>query len=59
MTVATDLINGDLVAMVAYGSKDGEDRVVYRYSDGTTKTVENGEVVDTGVASDTPTWWRS
>lgn len=56
--MATDLVTGDIVATVAYGSKDGEDRVVYRYGDGTTKTVENGEVVETGVASDTPTWWR-
>ena len=56
--MATDLTRGDLVATVAYASKDGDQRVVYRYRDGTTKTVENGVVTATGTASDTPTWWR-
>lgn len=56
--MATDLTRGDIVAIVAYGSKDGDQRVVYRYRDGTTKTFVNGVFSEAGVASDTATWWR-
>jgi hypothetical protein len=56
--MATDKDQSDLLAYVAYGSSDGSTRVVYRYRDGTTRTVENGLQTDTGEASNTPTWWR-
>jgi hypothetical protein len=56
--VAAEKDQSDLVSYVAYGSSDGSTRVIYRYIDDTTRTVENGVPTDTGTASDTPTWWR-
>lgn len=56
--MATTKDESDLVSHVAYGSADGTTRVIYRYRDDTTRTVEDGVEVSTGVASDTPTWWR-
>lgn len=46
------------VSYVAYASRDGDSRIVSRYLDGTTRTVENGTVT-TGSANNTTTWWTT
>jgi hypothetical protein len=56
--LATDKDQNDMVSYVAYGNRDGSTRITFRYLDGSTKTFENGQLADEGVASNTPTWWH-
>lgn len=56
--MATDKTQSDLVAYVAWGDRTGSTRITFRYRDNTTKTYEDGVLTETGVASETHTWWR-
>lgn len=56
--MALDLEHGDVIAYMAFGSADGDDRITFRYSDGSTKTFEAGLFTNEDEANDTPTWWR-
>jgi len=56
--MAEDLTRGDRVAYVATVDREGTKRVIFRYRDYSTRTVENGVPIDSGDASDTVTWWR-